>query len=330
MHSKWQIWDFFQSYPRGSFRDLSGIVILQSFDPLSLRLMKDHLLYLTPDEFKPKYLAGNEVQISWLEDEFLSLSLFGNTTSFIVGQPDDMSSSVKDFILETDLTVEGRVFGFAFYSDSAFLKKLVKKKIDHHIQIESPRFWETDKLLDFLGRYFQLPLSYEAKKYIVQSIEHELMPMFDVYRLIKLNYPDKKEVSFKDIENLVSLERLDQFALATELGKKKYAHFFERLLSVDFDFDRSRMIFSFLQGHFLKMADTSYLNGKNRLTQYDKEILALAKGWSSFEIRDLLQKLQLWEMQSKMKDSFLETELRQAHLLSIKGSWIATLSHKSV
>ena len=318
MHSKWQIWDFFHSYPRGTFNELQGKVVLQAFEPLALRMMKDHLL--AGIEEKPKFLAGNEITMNWLEDEFQALGLFGNSTSYIINNPDEMNINCKDFLLRDDLLLDGRRLVFAFYSDSPYLKKLLKSQVSS-VVMESPRFWETDKLIDFLTRYFRLPLDFEAKKLITGAVEQELSSLYDIFRLIKLNYPDKTSVSYEDVKLLINQERLDQFALATDLAKKKYAQFFERLLSVAFEFDRMRFIFSFLQGHFVRLADPSYLSAKARHSQYDKEIISLSKGWSSPEIVSLLNTLQHWEMESKMKSSTLETQLRQAYLQSLKGGW---------
>ncbi len=318
MHSKWQIWDFFQSYPKGSFNDLKGKIVLQAFEPLALRLMKDHLL--AGVEEKPKHLAGSDITLSWLEDEFQSLGLFGNTTSYIINNPDDMNQACKDFLLRDDLILDERRLAFAFYSDSPYLKKIMKTTVAS-VVLEAPRFWEMEKLIDFLSRFFRLPLDFEAKKLITQAVEHELSSLYDVFRLIKLNYPEKTSIGLNDVKELIDQERLDQFALATDLAKKKYSAFFDRLLSVSFDFDRLRFILSFLQGHFVRVADPSYLDGKARLSQYDKEILALARGWQLEEVKQLLLLLQAWEMDCKMKNSNLQTELRQAYLQSLKGAW---------
>jgi hypothetical protein len=189
------------------------------------------------------------------------------------------------------------------------------------VVLEAPRFWEMDKLVDFLSRFFRLPLDLESKRLIMQAVDHELSSLYDVFRLIKLNYPEKTSITVKDVEGLIDQERLDQFALATDLAKKKYSAFFDRLLSVSFDFDRLRLIFLFLQSHFVKVADPSYLEGKARLSQYDKEILALAQGWKLEEVKELLLLLQGWEMDCKMKSAHLQTELRQAYLRSLKGAW---------
>lgn len=319
MHSKWQIWDFFHSYPKGSWASLGGRVILQSFDPLSLRLMKDHIL--AGAEPRPRQLVGSDCAVSWVEDEFLALGLFGNTESWIINTPDDAPIAAREALLRDDLLLDGRCLAFAFHADTAFLKKLVKVKELTHIQIEAPRFWETHKLVDFLCTYFRLSLGHDSKTYLQEAIENDFMPLFDACRLIKLNHPDKAQITLKDVQDLIGVDRLDQFALARDMGKKAWVSFFKRLLSIEEDFDRYRGIFAFLQGHLLKLADPSYLEGKGRLSKYDQEIQTLSRGWQPREARDLLQQLQAWEIASKSKDAFLLTDLRQAQLLSHQNAW---------
>jgi DNA polymerase III delta subunit len=322
MLSKWQLWDFFQSYPKSSWPTLKGRVILQAFDPLAARLMRDHLLHGLNSESKPRQISGSDVTISWIEDQFLSLGLFGNAESWLINSPDDMSAAVKEKILEADLMLDGRSLGFLFHSDSAYLKKILKSQGLSHVQIEAPRFWESAKLVDFLTTFFQLPLRFEAKQYLLQAVENEFMPLFDAFRLIKLNFPESRDVTLSNVQELIGVDRLDQFALATDMGKKSWKTFFERLLSIEPDFERWRGIFSFLQGHLIRIADPSYLGAKSRLSKYDQEIQTLARGWRPQEVTDMLTRLQDWEIACKSKDPYLHTQLRQALLESHQGSWL--------
>jgi hypothetical protein len=318
MHSKWQVWDFFQTYPKGSFAELNGKIILQAFDSLSLRMMKDHLVASLED--RPKYLVANEISLSWLENEFLNLGFFANDTSYIVNNPDELNAAAKEFFLNSDYDLSSRRIAFAFHQDTAFLKKMLKTQVTH-IQIESPRFYEMDKLIDFLSKYFRLPLDFASKKFLLDAVENEFSALFDTFRLVKLNFPEKPIVNLEDVKSLVGQERLDQFSLATQLSKKNFSIFFEKLLSVPFDYERYRLLFSFLQSHMIKICDPSYLKGKPRLTNYDKEILSLNKIWTLPEIKTLLLQLQEWEIDCKKKEMFLLTKLRQSQLLALKNAW---------
>jgi hypothetical protein len=321
MHSKWQIWDFFQSFPRDSWKTWQGKVVLQAFDPLALRLMKDHLFKALPETERPHQIGGSDAQMNWLEDQFMSLGLFGQTESWVINTPDDAPLAAREAFLGDALMLDGRVLAFAFHSDTQLLKKMAKLSNVTHVQIEAPRFWETIKLVDFLSAYFQLPLSVDGKQYVLQAVENEFMPLFDAFRMLKLNYHDARQVTAEQVKELIEVDRLDQFALATDMGKKAWRPFFNRILSVETDFERLRAVFNFLHGHLLKIADPSYTQGKDRLSKYDQEIVTLSRGWRPEEARDLLLQLQNWELSCRKKDPMLVTELRKALLLAHKSAW---------
>jgi DNA polymerase III delta subunit len=317
MHSKWQIWDFFSSFPAGGWSSLQGRAVLLGFDPLSLRLLKEHVLQGAGP--RPLHIAGADVKPDWVDDQFRSLGLFGNTDSWIIHAPDEAPAVAKELLLQDDLLLDGRTLAFAVYSETPFIKKLLKKADTSLVQIEAPRFWESAKLLDFLCSFHHLPLKNEAKQYLLQAVENEFMDLFDACRLIKLNYPEAKEVTRPQVVELVGVERLDQFALATDLGKKSWRPFFDRLLSVEGDPERLRQVFGFLQGHLLKLADPSYLKDKARLSQYDKEIQGLGKIWRPTEVKETLRRLSGWELMARTRDPMLLTRLRQARLKVLKG-----------
>lgn len=319
MHSKWQIWDFFSSFPAGGWSSLQGKVVLQAFDPLALRLLKDHLLAGVEKSARPVLVDGPELRNEWVEEQFLMLGLFGNTESYVVNRPEEAPAGVKEILLREDLMLEGRVLAFATTGETPFIKKLLKTPGVQHIQIEAPRFWEIAKLLDFLCSHHRLPLKHEAKQYLLEAAPQEFMPLYDACRLVKLNYPDAKEVGLREVRELVGMERLDQFALATDMGKKAWRPFLERMLDVEHDSTRLIQVFSFLQGHLLRLADTSYLKDKARLSQYDKEIQTLAKIWRPRDVRETLRRLQSWEIAAKTKDPMLQTKLRLARLKVLQG-----------
>jgi hypothetical protein len=180
--------------------------------------------------------------------------------------------------------------------------------------IEPPRFWEISKLLDFVANYLRLPLSYEAKAWILDALENNLSVFYNTATVLKLNFPDSKEISVNEVKSLFTLDKLDQFALASLFTRKKFLDFYDRLVMLEGDFGKMRGFFNFMQGHLTKLADTSYLAQKPRLTQYDKDLQSTSKLWTREEITVEIERFNQWEIQSKSKDSFLWNDLRQIHL----------------
>ena len=321
MHSKWQIWDFFSSFNRESFRTQEGILALNTFDPVCLKIVKDYLFRSLDDKIIHHKMAS-EVTRNWIEEEFQALSLFGNSENFFIHQAQDLNSDIMSLISELEIT--GRLLILSFENEQASWKKLVKENKIPTLTVESPRFWEFNKLLDFVCSYLRLPLSFESKTWILEAKENNLGNFYNSCCLIKLNYPDSKDISLKEVKELLTTEKLDQFQMASLMARKKGREFYEKLIALEGDFEKMRGFFMFLQSHLIKMADTSYLGQKPRLTNYDKDLQNTAKLWKSSELMKEIEKFNRWELLCKKKDSLLWHELKSAHLKSLSPAVVQT------
>ena len=316
MHSKWQIWDFFSSFSRDYLKTLEGPLALNTFDPLCLKLVKDFLTRGAEDRVI-HYKMGAEVTRDWIEEEFQTLSLFGNSDCFFIHQAQDLNADMLEQLTKADIS--GRFVLLSFENELTTWKKLVKDGKIPTLTVEAPRFWELNKLLDFVCNHLRLPLSYEAKNWILEALENNISTFYNACCLIKLNHPDAKEVSIQDVKELLTLEKLDQFAMASLIARKKHKDFFEKLVQLEGDFDKMRGFFMFMQSHLVKMADTSYLAKKPRLTQYDKDLQSTAKLWKEAELLSMVEKFNRWELLCKKKDSQIWHEIKAAHLKSFKS-----------
>ena len=311
MHSKWQIWDFFSSFQRNYLSSFNGVLALNSFDPICLKLMKDFLTRGSEGRTIHHKLAS-DVTLNWIEEEFQTLSLFGDSDCFFIHLAQDLKADILDHLSKLELT--DRFLILCYESEGVGWKKLVKDGAIGTLVIEPPRFWELNKLLDFVTNYLRLPLSYEAKSWILDALENNLSVFYNSCTVLKLNFPNSKEVSIDEVKSLFTLDKLDQFSMASLFARRKFSDFYDRLVQLEGDFDKMRGFFNFMQGHLTKLADTSYLAQKPRLTQYDKDLQSTAKLWKSEEITREIERFNQWEIQSKKKDNFLWNDLRQAHL----------------
>jgi hypothetical protein len=313
MHSKWQIWDFFSSYERLILASFEGSLAINTFDPLCLKLVKDFLIKGSHGRIIHHRMAA-EVTTDWIKEEFQTLSLFGNSESFFIHQAHDLPKEMLEIISELDL--KGRFILLSFENEGPAWKKIIKEGKLASLQIESPRFWEINKLLDFAAAHLRLPLSYDSKCWMLDSLENNLGTFYNSCCLIKLNHPEAKEISLQDVKELLTLERLDQFSLASLYARKKAIHFYDKLVSLQGDFEKMRLFFSFMQSHLIKLADTSYLSRKPRLTQYDKDLQSSSKLWKRQEIMREIERFNRWEIMCKKKDSLLWHEIRNESLRS--------------
>lgn len=311
MHSKWQIWDFFSSYDRSILETFEGCLALNSFDPVSQRMVKDFLIKGAGDRTVHHRMA-QDVSKNWIEEEFQTLSLFGNSDCFLIQQAQDLSADLIETISGLDL--EGRFVLLSFETEGPSWKKVVKEGKMTTLQIEAPRFWEQAKLLDFTCAHLRLPLGYEAKAWLLESMENNFSTFYNSCYLIKLNYLDAKEVGLTQVRELLVSERLDQFALALLFSRKKTVPFFEKLVALEGDFEKMRGFFNFMQGHLIKLADVSYMSEKPRLTQYDKDLQSSSKLWNGQDLMDEIGRFNRWELMCKKKDGLLWHEIRRASL----------------
>lgn len=317
MHSKWQIWDFFSSFDKNFLAEYEGLLALHTFDPVCLMMVKNHLTRGLGD--RPLFhKVATDVSRNWLEAEFQTLSLFAETNSYYIHQSQDLSQDLLEKIATLDITQ--RFMVLSFDKDNVQWKKVLKDGKIPTLIIEPPRFWELNKLLDFVCSYLHLPISFEAKGWMLSALENDLGTFYNSCSLLKLNFPDSKDISLSDVRELLTVERLDQFALASAFARKKKVDFYERLVVLEGDFDKMRSFFNFIQSHLIKMIDTSYLNQKPRLTQYDKDLQSTSKLWKKAEVMVELEKFNRWEIMSKRKDHLLWHELKNAYLQSLSRS----------
>lgn len=314
MHSKWQIWDFFSSVSREHLQSFEGLLALNTFDSLCLKFVKDFLIR-GAGERVIHYKMANEVTADWIEEEFQNLSLFGNSECFFIHEAQNLKIELLEQLTNADVT--GRFVILSFENEMVTWKKLVKDNKIPQLVVESPRFWELNKLLDFVCQYLRLPLSYESKSWILDALENNLPTFYNACCLIKLNHPETKEISLAEVKELLTLEKLDQFQMASLIARKKEREFFDKLVQIEGDFEKMRGFFMFMQSHLVKMADTSYLSKKPRLTQYDKDIQGTSKLWQMSELMRLMETFNQWEILCKKKDSHLWHEIKQCHLQSL-------------
>lgn len=314
MHSKWQIWDFFSSFNREHLKSYEGLLAINTFDPICLKLVKDFLTRGSGDRII-HYKMASEVTKEWIEEEFQTLSLFGNSESFFIHQAHDLKSDMIEIL--SNLEVTGRFLLLSFENEQTAWKKLVKDGKIPTLTVEAPRFWELNKLLDFVCAHLRLPLSYEAKTWILDALENNLGTFYNACCLIKLNHPEAREVGINEVKELLTLEKLDQFQLASLLARKKQKDFYDKLVLLEGDFEKMRGFFMFMQSHLIKMADPSYLAQKPRLTQYDKDLQSTAKLWKPQDLMSEVERFNRWELLCKKKDSHLWHEIKEAQLRSL-------------
>jgi hypothetical protein len=318
MLSKWKIWDFVKSTPDVFKDSKSKIIAFHCFDPIIFKMIKDSFNYTHFEGETLKVKVGKDVTSDWLEDEFKSYSLFGNNESFLIQHADELSQVCKDILHNgDDLLVENRFLILNFNKDEKLFKSLAKSEFCQAIQIQAPAFWENENLLTFFCDRLNVFLSFEAKSLLLEKVPSTAVDYFNVLSQIKINYPDKANISKEEAGDFIGSMKVDNFEMATLFGNKKLRQFYQKIVELDCSYDELRSIFYFLQSHLTKVYDSSYLNKKAKLTKYDKQIMAQAQIWKSTDLEKAINYLSDLELKAKTKDSFLHSKLKKDFLRTI-------------
>jgi len=307
MHSKYQLWDFLNTFKRENPKNIEGLFAIKTFDHVCLKIIKDFLLQDLGDK-RVIYKMAGEIKKDWIEDEFKSLSLFSDSESFFIHQANDLNAELIDCFSSIQIT--DRFVILSFENDQITWKKVVKEEKIQAITIEAPKFWETNKLLDFCCHYLKLRLSHDSRTWILEVLENNLPTFYNACFLLKLNHPGPYELGLAEVQKLLTSEKVDHFVMASLFSKKKKREFYRKLTLFQSDFDKMRSLFLFMQSHLLKMADPSYLSLKSKLTNYDKEIQTTSKLWTVDDLISEIARFNKLEILSKKKDSNLWHELK--------------------
>lgn len=312
MPSNWTIWDFFKNCITNLNPDQKGILSFTFPDPYVYKMFQE----IFHKKFDTKIIVGTNFTPEWIEDNLATLSLFGNSENFFISNADDIPKEGCDYFVSQSIDLTDRLLVFIFFKESPTKKKIVEMNGQHYL-VEASKFWESDRYFKFLCDYYQVRLSFDAKQFFLEMIEQESGGFHIGLNILKINYPAAQELSLEQVQTILGPTRLDQFMLASTLSKKEFSKFYEKILFLRPDFESLRMLFVFLQGHLIKLADTSVIEKKARLSKYDQEIISTSKLWKIQELKDVVHEFAEYEIKAKSKDQSLyhDLMLKNVHYL---------------
>jgi hypothetical protein len=311
MHSKWQAWDFFKTHP-GVIQKEQGLYAYNSFDPFINSIIKDSINTEMIDGGL-RTLMASDITTQWIEDNFLSLSLFGNADSFLIQNAHQLNKDCQELLLDPSLMLDNRYLILAFNEENAFFKKLTKEESVISYKIQEPAFWDNNKLLSFLADTLKVRLSHQAKQIILDRVTNSCRDFVNILNSLHINY-GQNEVSPQMLGQLMVPSKIDKFELAELFSSRKQDAFFRKIMTTDTDDDTLRDLFYFMQGHLMKIYDTGYTNKKKKLSQYDKKVMGHAKTWKPQELEEQIEVFRRLEQSCKLKRPSFNHELKQAYL----------------
>lgn len=319
MLSKWLPWDFFNKFQNSIQTDRPGLYTVLTFDPFITRLFQDNLPQNHFEGGKISIIMGRDITCEWLDANLCSLSFFGNSESYFVHSAEEIPKDAQTFLIEREIDFTSRYMILSFAQDLPFRKKVVDKLEGEHIVIQPPPFWEIGKLLDFLADQHKVRLSFDARTFLLNSVENNCADFWMALNILKLNYPDHQSLSLEQVTSVMGITRLDQFELASLFSAKKKAKFYEKLLEIENDFDDLRSLFSFMQSHLIKVLDISYAAQKARPSKYDREIFNHARLWDKIELQKDIRRFGELEIMAKQRNDYLFPTIRSIYFQELVG-----------
>ena len=315
MHSKYKIWDFIKQNKNTITSSSDGLVCIYSYEPLFNHMLIENI-YKKFDREDFKALRAKELSPTWVEDNLNSLSLFGNTESYIINQAEDLSEELKESLFEPSLDLSNRSVILIFNKSDKFFQKISKNKEIKTYSITEHPFWEADKLLEFVLSRFSLRLTYEAKEYVLEVVNNSYIDFLNLASKLELSFNDS-EISKDMLDELIVKNRVDNFEFARLFGYKNSKAFYKKIIDTSLSFDEMRALFYFLQTHMLKIASTDHIYKKTKQTKYDKQILEQSKIWKSHELELSITLLKKLEFMAKLKNPLILNDLKSSRLRSL-------------
>ncbi len=312
MRSNWAIWDFLKSRPNIISGNSVGVLSLYFADPYFEKIALSRLT----QKNKLVPLVGSEITRDWIENNLLTMDLFGSNDSYLILLAEDIPAATKDYLLTNPLTLDNRLLVFSFSRNGTFFDKWSKLDHGEFIKFEAVKFWEGRKLIDFLCQEFKLTLPYEVSNFLLESISiDDSSELYHFLGLLQLYSQSGTAINLGLAQELLGNAKLDHFKLANLFCQRKFPQFWLEIENGNYSFDQLRSFFFFMSSHLFKIYDPKYLEAKNKLSKYDQEILAYSKKWKQDELLGAIRHFSELELKGKAKDHDLLQAIREQFIL---------------
>lgn len=309
MSSKWRPWDFLKHHPEVIEKDSPGLTVLYCSDPFIERILRNKIDFKKWFGTSALIVSALDFTPDWIEENILTLSLFGGSEPISVLQAGHLNAQTKHFVLENDLNEAGRHLVVFMNGDKKFFNEWNKKAKGNFLEVEDPKFWEFGKLLTYFADEMSMRLPMNIQNYLLEAVPQKSSDMVNALKSIRLSF-GIGPYNLDQIKTIIPPTRLDQFKLASLLGSKRLVEFFRELEKLQMDPEDQMLFFKFLQGHLLKLMDTSYVDKKARPSKYDKEILAHGALWNRQELQKMIRSFSELEIDAKTKSPYIGEKIR--------------------
>lgn len=316
MSSKWRPWDFLKHHPTIVDRDNKGLTVVYCTDPFVERILRNRIKFEEWEGQGALTMSGTDLSTQWIEENLMTLSLFGGDQAVCILQGHSISSTVKKFLIDNEIADGSRHIVYFLNGDKKFFNDWQKKSSGQFLEVEEPKFWEYGKLLTYFADEMSMKLPMDVHNYLSEAVPHNSGEFINTLKTIRLSF-GTGPYKLNDIKKIIPSTRLDQFRLASLLSKKQLVAFYRELEKLSLDPEDQIGFYNFLQGHLFKLMDPSYIQKKARPSKYDKEIQANAPLWKRDELQKKIRTFAKFEIEAKKKSPYLKEKIREQLLAEL-------------
>ena len=305
MHSKILPWDFFYKNKSGIDLKQKGIKSFVIEDVFLERLLKDKL---PKNDLNLRIFIGNEVSKNFVEDNFFNMSLFSESSNYLILNAETIPLDSLTLIFNNLADYNDSFMFLFFQKTNKAILDLMKKSSLEVIEFDSPKPWDGPKLFQLILKELQINLPADIQKYILENVEHSSENFIELLENLKLNFGNEA-LSLEKIIPFVRKTRFDFFEELNDFHQNR-RKFFKALESHGLDFEWMRDVSVSMQAHIVKVLNPDELRSKDRLNKYEQNII----NWSEKETREELKKYLKFfseiEILAKLKDQSIKEKIR--------------------
>lgn len=306
MLSKLLPWDFLSKFPTLMNIKKPGMYAFLITDPYLEKVVSDTL---RENGFSFSLYTGTEITQDFIEKEFINLSFFSSTNHIKVMNSENISAENLNFLLETPAQWSEQFLLLFFNKSSKAFIDFVKNEKVMGFELLEPRHWDGATLWQFCQKVKKIKIPSDVSHFLLGAVEHNFESFFTAIDIIQLNF-EKDKINLEELKNLIKCDRWNFFELADIFCINPKNFFSEVLKNVGGSYQWQQSLFSFMQGHLVKILAPEEIQKKEKLSLYDQKMLQASKKFPKKEIIAYVKFFSELEILAKSNDKFLINKLR--------------------
>lgn len=257
----------YQSSIKEHFFDSPGLYGLNCNDPYIAKIISRYILKGNQYEVK----TADEINLEWFEDTIGGYDLFSTENIYLIINGDDLKKI--DYFLNEGIDWGNNKILLITNSEKKHFNNLAKIYPDTFLKVQSPKPWQASQLIEFFLGSMNLRLDRAIVNYLADALPFDSSVLMNAIKNLYLHSSPDNPLTLELAKELITADKIEVFSMADLWTSGKKNTFFQHLLPVPPVEDMLRLS-HFMQSHFVKLIDPSYIDEKKSPSKYDQKIKA--------------------------------------------------------